>query len=93
MHRVLSALWIVLTACGSAADPPGKRNVLFIAVDDLKPALACVGVQHAVRPGDWKLVKAARDREPMLVDLATDRGEQLARTETLAVASSASSAS
>ena len=34
------------------------------------------GVQHAVRQGDWKLVKAAKDMEPMLVNLATDRGEQ-----------------
>jgi arylsulfatase A-like enzyme len=33
------------------------------------------GVQYAVREGDWKLVKAAKDMEPMLVNLATDRGE------------------
>ena len=34
------------------------------------------GVQHAVRSGDWKLVKAGKDLEPMLVNLAQDRGEQ-----------------
>jgi arylsulfatase A-like enzyme len=34
------------------------------------------GVQGAVRSGDWKLVKAAKDMEPMLVNLAQDRGEQ-----------------
>ena len=34
------------------------------------------GVQHAVRSGDWKLVKAGQDMQPMLVHLATDRGEQ-----------------
>jgi arylsulfatase A-like enzyme len=34
------------------------------------------GVQHAVRQGDWKLVKAGKDMEPMLVNLAEDRGEQ-----------------
>ena len=34
------------------------------------------GVQHAVRQGDWKLVKAAKDMEPMLVNLAEDLGEQ-----------------
>ncbi len=34
------------------------------------------GVQHAVRAGDWKLVKAGRDMEPMLVNLAQDRAEQ-----------------
>ena len=34
------------------------------------------GVQHAVRAGDWKLVKAGKDMEPMLVNLANDPGEQ-----------------
>lgn len=34
------------------------------------------GVQQAVRQGDWKLVKARKDMQPMLVNLATDPGEQ-----------------
>lgn len=34
------------------------------------------GVQHAVRQGDWKLVKASKDMQPMLINLATDPGEQ-----------------
>jgi arylsulfatase A-like enzyme len=34
------------------------------------------GVQHAVRAGDWKLVKASQKMEPMLVNLAQDPGEQ-----------------
>ncbi|MCX6850649.1 MAG: sulfatase-like hydrolase/transferase [Verrucomicrobia bacterium] len=34
------------------------------------------GVQQAVRQGDWKLVKASKDMPPMLVNLATDPGEQ-----------------
>lgn len=34
------------------------------------------GVQQAVRSGDWKLVKANRDMEPMLVNLRQDPGEQ-----------------
>ncbi len=34
------------------------------------------GVQHAIRSGDWKLVKAGVDLKPMLVNLAQDRGEQ-----------------
>lgn len=34
------------------------------------------GVQHAVRQGDWKLVKASKDMEPMLVNLDMDPGEQ-----------------
>ncbi len=41
------------------------------------------GVQYAVREGDWKLVKASKEMAPMLVNLATDRGEQtdLSKTE------------
>jgi len=34
------------------------------------------GVQQAVRKGDWKLVKASKEMEPMLVNLARDPGEQ-----------------
>lgn len=34
------------------------------------------GVQYAVRQGDWKLVKPAVDLEPLLINLANDRGEQ-----------------
>jgi len=34
------------------------------------------GVQHAVRQGDWKLVKASKEMQPMLINLATDPGEQ-----------------
>ena len=34
------------------------------------------GVQHAVRQDEWKLVKAGKDMEPMLVNLAQDPGEQ-----------------
>jgi arylsulfatase A-like enzyme len=35
------------------------------------------GVQYAVRQGDWKLVKAAKEMAPMLVNLATDPGEKV----------------
>ncbi len=34
------------------------------------------GPQFAVRQGDWKLVKAAVDMKPMLVNLTQDPGEQ-----------------
>ena len=34
------------------------------------------GVQFAVRQGDWKLVKASRDMQPALFNLATDIGEK-----------------
>ena len=34
------------------------------------------GVQFAVRQGDWKLVKASRDMQPALFNLAADLGEK-----------------
>ncbi len=34
------------------------------------------GVQQAIRSGGWKLVKASKDMEPMLIDLKQDPGEQ-----------------
>ena len=34
-------------------------------------------MQYAVRQGDWKLVKASAAMAPMLVNLATDRGEKI----------------
>lgn len=44
----LSTLAFLLGA--AHADTPKKRNVLFLAVDDLKPALACAGDPHAKTP-------------------------------------------
>ncbi len=35
-----------------------------------------IGVQFAVRQGDWKLVKASREMAPLLVNLAGDPAEQ-----------------
>ena len=41
-----------------------------------RPLFFRFGVQYAVREGDWKLVKASKEMAPMLVNLASDRGEQ-----------------
>lgn len=44
MRRLLLSLAVLASLTGAAhADPPRKMNVLFIAVDDLEPALACAG--------------------------------------------------
>ena len=51
MRYLLSAAVVVLaTSAGRAAEPSGKPNVLFVAVDDLRPALACAGDPHAKTP-------------------------------------------
>src|SRR5262245_45751631 len=57
MRRVLSALMVVLLAVTSAlaADGAKKPNVLFVAVDDLRPALGCAGDPHAKTPNLDKL--------------------------------------
>jgi arylsulfatase A-like enzyme len=41
------------------------------------------GVQYAVRQGDWKLVKASQEMEPMLINLASDHGQPNIRTPNL----------
>lgn len=40
-----------------------------------RPLFFRFGVQHAVRLGEWKLVKATMDMAPMLVNLSQDLGE------------------
>jgi hypothetical protein len=48
---VAATLAVLLTAgIGSAADLPDKPNVLFIAVDDLRPELGCYGAEHIHSP-------------------------------------------
>jgi iduronate 2-sulfatase len=43
-------LFASLMICASAASATERPNVLFISVDDLKPALACAGDPHAKTP-------------------------------------------
>src|SRR6476469_3823086 len=51
MTRCLAiASLFLVPALGIAAEPAKKRNVLFIAVDDLRPALGCAGDPHAKTP-------------------------------------------
>ena len=44
MRTILSMMAALACApAATAADAPKKPNVLFVAVDDLRPALACAG--------------------------------------------------
>src|SRR6478735_7389169 len=53
----LSLALVGLTAIAGhvTAQPAGKLNVVFVAVDDLRPALACAGDPHAKTPNIDKL--------------------------------------
>jgi arylsulfatase A-like enzyme len=80
----LDVLPTALAAAGAAVQPEWQLDgvnllpLLEGRMDHLTPRELYFrfGVQHAVRQGDWKLVKAGRDMAPMLVNLAQDRGEQ-----------------
>ncbi|MBA4065981.1 MAG: sulfatase [Isosphaera sp.] len=79
----LDVLPTALAAAGAAVKPEWKLdgvNLLPLLEGEAKgldrDALYWrFGVQYAVRRGDWKLVSAAKDMKPVLVNLAEDRGE------------------
>jgi arylsulfatase A-like enzyme len=81
----LDVLPTALAAAGVAVDPAWQLDgVNLLPLLEGKAARLAprelyfrFGVQHAVRQGDWKLVKASKEMAPMLVNLATDRGEQV----------------
>ena len=51
MHRWHAIVLVLLAMPGvSSAEQPNKLNVLFIAVDDLRPSIGCYGDPHAVTP-------------------------------------------
>ena len=56
MSRIaLSLLVVVLSAVAVAAMP--KPNILFIAVDDLRPAIGCYGDIYAITPNLDRLAR------------------------------------
>ncbi|WP_394795496.1 sulfatase [Armatimonas sp.] len=57
--RLLLALWVLLGgALVASAQPSNRYNVLFIAVDDLRPELGCYGVKEAQSPHIDRLAKS-----------------------------------
>jgi len=80
----LDILPTALAAAGTEVNPDWKLdgvNLLPLLEDKTnqlgpRELFWRFGVQHAVRQGDWKLVKAGLKEPTMLVNLATDRGEQ-----------------
>lgn len=79
----LDILPTALAAAGTSTAPEWQLDGvnLLPLLEGKKPQLEPrplyfrFGVQHAVRFGDWKLVKASAAMEPMLVNLAEDPGE------------------
>ena len=49
-HQLACCLFVLLPAAQCVADESARVNVLFIAVDDLRPELACYGRQHIHSP-------------------------------------------
>jgi len=80
----LDVLPTALAAAGVEAQPEWQLDgvnllpLLEGKTDKLAPRdlFFRFGVQQAVRSGDWKLVKAGKTMEPMLVNLVNDPGEQ-----------------
>ncbi len=57
MHSVLLTLLGLVPWPASAAEPTDRFNVLFIAIDDLRPALGCYGDKSARTPNIDQLAK------------------------------------
>jgi arylsulfatase A-like enzyme len=85
----LDVLPTALAAAGQKVDPAWQLDgvnllpLLEAKADHLapRPLYFRFGVQYAVRQGDWKLVKANKEMEPMLVNLAMDRAEKIDRSK------------
>ena len=80
----LDILPTALAAAGGSVQPEWNLDGVNLMpllkgdVEKLEPRTFCwrFGPQYAIRQGDWKIVKAAVDMKPMLINLAEDMGEQ-----------------
>ena len=61
LRRSLALLVVTLSLTTCATDPAGagaRPNVLFIAVDDLRPELGCYGAAYAITPNIDRLARS-----------------------------------
>ncbi len=56
-HHLGFPIWLILVIifCACEQQKPEHPNVLFIAVDDLRPELGCYGSEHIISPNLDKL--------------------------------------
>jgi arylsulfatase A-like enzyme len=63
MKSFLLSVFLFCNAClvvqGQSSKPSGKYNILFIAIDDLKPNLNCYGFDETVTPQFDRLAQSA----------------------------------
>ncbi|MHC4513178.1 MAG: sulfatase [Planctomycetota bacterium] len=57
-RRLWIALAVLLSGCSDAEPEPSRPNILFIAVDDLRPELGCYGSKIAKSPNIDRLAAA-----------------------------------
>ncbi len=60
----------LLTACGALAAAPPRPNILFLAVDDLRPQLGCYGVSWMQTPHIDRLARSATRFDRHYVQMA-----------------------
>lgn len=58
MNRPLLLILMVLASAGTTSAESARPNVLFIAVDDLRPELACYGKKHIHSPNIDRLARS-----------------------------------
>ncbi|MCH2381638.1 MAG: sulfatase [Pedosphaera sp.] len=56
MSRITPSLFVVVLSAVAVA-AMAKHNILFIAVDDLRPSIGCYGDRHAITPNLDRLAK------------------------------------